>query len=204
VSECQLAYCCGMATLSPQAALEQAALQAILATGGPGGQALPASQAARMYDGQPPARAGKIFYSVWSDNGRPNAGQATRFQEAFSVFVTITVRLEQPPDMWLLHRDDLERRANAVRALLGQDQLSYSIINAANTLAGLRSSGNAAAGQPVGWCLPLLWRGMDPIKLVGPDWFDAETKAPPGRGAGVAQRLVWGNATLVQAIATAQ
>lgn len=188
--------------LEPQAALETAVVNSIVAGGAPGGAAYPASQVKRTGDGAPYPDAGNVFVAVWSDNNRPNTGQKTRFEELFSVYVTISIRYTQPKDRWLSHRDDMEERANSIRALIGQDQLNFATINAANVLAGYRSSGDQVTVAPAGWVESLLWLGMDAIQQVQAEWFSAAPGSGQYKYVGIAQRLKWGQAKRVNAVAS--
>lgn len=192
-----------MANLQPQAALEQATLNALLASGAPGGGVIPASQCSRMFDGQPPARCGTVFYAVWSDAARRNEGHKTSYSELFNVSITVTIRLAQPADRWLIHRDDLEARVNAAVFLIGQDQQNFSIVNAANALAGFRSSGGPATGAPPGWVESLLFAGLEAVKVIGPDWFQAATDSDSGKPSGIAQRIRFEGARRIRGIMTA-
>lgn len=193
-----------MATvLSPQAALEQAVVNAIQAmTGGDFTYATDA-YCRRMYDGHPPPLMGNYFVSVWYDARRDSSAKRTYLDELFGVYLTITLRFVQPFDRWLVHRDEMEARANALKVLICQDSYNYSIINAANILAGFRSSGQSPASQPVGWCEALVFQGYDPMQEVGADWFRAHVNSTSLRDMGIAQRLKFGLARRVQSIPTA-
>jgi len=188
--------------LQPQAALETAVLNALLAQA-PAGLEYPASQCKRMYDGQPPPKAGNVFVSVWYDAQRGSLGQRTYLGELFGVYITLTLRFVLPFDRWVQHRDDMEARANAIKVLICQDTWNYSIINAANTLAGFRNSGTGSTQAPVGWCEALVFQGFDPIQDVGPDWFHAHVEHAAERNVGIAQRIKFGMAKRIQAILTA-
>lgn len=188
--------------LNPQAALEQAVLAAVQ-TVASDGYSYDRVNSARMFDGQPPPRCGNVFLSVWYDGQRGTLGQRTYLSELFGVYLTLTLRFVQPFDRWVHHRDDMEARANALKVLICQDTWNYSIISAANTLAGFRSSGGPNLGAPVGWCEPLVFQGFDPIQDVGADWFHADPGRAGEKDVGIAQRIKFGMAKRIQALPTA-
>ncbi len=183
-----------MTPLEPQDALEAAVVNVILASGAPGGGEYPVSQVKQMFDGQPEPRAGNIFISVWHD-GRRASEMRTCLNEVFGVYVTLTIRCTQPFDRWLLHRQDLEKRLNTIRALIHRDSLNFFICRAAAALAGYDGT-----GQPVGFREALAFDGFDPIEVQGPSWFSAEPD--DARGVGLSQRARFGKARRVQALAT--
>ena len=192
-----------MATpLQAQAALETAVVNALLAAP-PAGLESPSAQCARMYNGQPPPKCGNVFLSVWYDGQRGTDNQRTKLTELFGVYITLTLRFVLPFDRWLRHRDDMEARMNAIKVLICQDTWNYSIINAANTLAGFRSSGTGDTTKPVGWAEALVFQGFDAIQEVGPDWFHARVEHATEKDVGIAQRIKFGMARRVQYIQTA-
>lgn len=186
--------------VEPQAALEQAVVNLMQASTGSGGLAYPSASCRRMLDGQPPPLCGLWFVSVWSDN-RIDAGPVmqTALDRYFSVSVTITVRLVQPFDRWLAHRDELAVKANDIVALVHEDRLNHVICNAANTLAGYRASGSPNGTSVVGFCESLVFDGADAIQDVGPDWFHASLEQGE-RNCGLAQRLRFGRCRHIQAL----
>lgn len=183
-----------MAVLEPQDALEAAVVAAIIARGAPGGGEYPPSQVRQMFDGTPEPRCGSVFISVWYD-GQRGSQSRTALDEIFGVYVTLTIRCTQPFDRWLTHRQDLERRCNAIRALIHRDSLDFSICRAAAKLAGYDG-----ANQPTGYREALAFDGMDRVEAKGPDHFSAE--ADDARAVGLAQRIRFGKARRVQAMLT--
>lgn len=189
--------------LQPQAALEEAVLGNIRDSAPTSGFSYDRVNSGRMYDGQPPPRCGNIFLSVWYDGQRGTLGQRTHLSELFGVYLTLTLRFVQPFDRWVHHRDDMEARANAIKALICQDTWNYSIIIDANKRAGFRTSSQPDNVSPVGWCEPLVFQGFDPIQDVGADWFHADPGRVSERDVGIAQRIKFGMAKRIQSLATA-
>jgi hypothetical protein len=187
------------ANLLAQAALEQAVVNA-LQTEPPTGLGFTPAQCHRMYDGQPPPSMGQWFVSVWGDNSRQTQSQRVHLSEVFSVFCTVTVRFTRPFDQWLVHRDFLEQQANAIRAIIVQDQWANSVINSANALAGFRNSGTGSTAAPVGFCESLAFAGFDPVLEKGADWFSAHPEKPMD---GIAQTVKFAGARRVQAVTSA-
>lgn len=181
--------------LQPQAALEQAVANALLASGQPNGSGYPESMCGRMFDGEPPARCGNIYVSVWYD-GQRGSDMRTCLDEHFGVYVTLSIRFTQPWDRIIIHRDDMECRANRIRALIHSDSLDFNISRAAGVLAGFDG-----AGQAVGFREALSFGGFDGIQPVGPDWFHAHPDSQVAQ-VGIAQRIRFGKSRRVQALAT--
>ena len=187
-----------MAYLEPQAALEQAVVNLLTAGPSPGpGLGLPAAQVRRTWDGQPWPGAGKVWYSVWSDGGRRGDRQQTKLYDGFGLAVTVTVRCELSFDRWLAHRDDLERRLNAVTDFLAKDAWTYFVKNAAGALAGLDG-----AGQPVGFRSGLRFDGRGPVQPKGADWVHADPEEGQGLALALAQTVNFGGVHRVRALAT--
>ena len=186
----------GQTPLEPQAALEQAVVDLLRATP-PAGLGLIPIQCERLYDGTPPARMGDFFAAVWYDGQRGSSGQRTHLSETFGVYVTLTVKFTLPPDRWLRHRDFLEKKANAVKALVAPDAQDYRVVRAAAQRAGLRNPATGNTDRAVGWIEGLVFGGFDPIEVKGPDWFSAEGHAV----VGAAQRIKFGLARRVQGLA---
>lgn len=174
-----------------QAALETAVCNAIIA----GAIGYDAKTCRRMWDGEPPPLMGQAFVSVWYDGQRTNQAFKTSLDELFGVYVTITLRFVKPFDQLVFHRDDMELRANAIRALVQKDAWDHRISRAANELAGF--DGN---NQPVGFRESLAFERFEPIQMVGPAWFKG---APAANDVGAAQLLRFGKSRRVQAITTA-
>lgn len=185
--------------LQPQAALETAVVNAILAADLSGGYT--SATVKRTWNGEPDARAGNVFVSVWSGGSRqPDRAKRTALDERFSLAVTITVRCSRPRDQWVIHRDDIECRLNAIRALIQQDALSNTILNAANVLAGYRNAGSSPPyTSPVGFCEALCWEGTDDVQEANSSWFSAKAD----KGEALHQTARFGQARRIQAIATA-
>lgn len=189
-----------MERLEPQAALETAALNLLLS---PEGCAYRADQCSRMADGRPEPRCGVLFLSVWYDGGvEVGASKAalTALDEDYGVYVTVTVRCVLPFDRWYKHRDDVERHANRVRAALHADIYDHRVINAANELCDRRRS-DVPDVRPVGFHRGMGYVGRDPIQMVGPDWFNAHIDAPGPPPVGMAQRVRFRGARLLQNLA---
>ncbi len=190
--------------LEPQAALEQAVLQAIL-----NAPALPGTDpsstvgagyvpymlnrsAKRMFDGKPPPGCGNVFVSVWYDGQRQQSSRNC-LDEIMGVYVTTTIRFSQPADRWEKHRDDLEKRNNAIRALVHKDTLDYRIIRAAQALAGYVQNDPT---HPQGWVEALCFDRFDAIQPAGPSWFRSDT--PDSSEAGISQTIRFGKARRIQ------
>ena len=181
--------------LEPQAALETAVRDAIRTTLG-----VSRAMCDRMFDGRPPPSCGPIFVAVWS-GGRRSQGKAgrTALDQMFTVAVTITARINRPFDRQVIHRDEIEKRMNAIVALIHLDTWNQSVINASNTLAAYRAS-NPGGILPVGFSEALAWESTEDVRQVDGSWFMAE----PEKLAGIAQTAHFAKARHIQAIATAQ
>lgn len=177
--------------LDPQAALEQACVNAIKTS-----LSYAAKDCQRCFDGQPPPLCGPVFCSVWHDNSRTCNSRGDALDEQFGVYVTLTIRTVQPYDRLVQHRDDMERRMNAIRALIHKDSLNFSISNAAAVLADLDSG----ASRPIGFREGLAFERFDAIQLVGGSWFRAD---PSSTECGLAQTARFGKSRRVQRTATA-
>lgn len=181
--------------LQPQAALEEAVLRTVrgLASGSRYGS----DNSGRMYDGEPKPACGRLWVSVWGDLARRSESD-THLAETFSVFVTITLRGgEQPWDAWLRLRDELELRANEIRAAVHIDCWNNRIQRLASSLMGADG-----AGQKVGFRERLKFEGLDAVQRVGPDWFKASLDRVSAADSGLALRLRFGGLKLIQALAT--
>lgn len=183
--------------LEPQAAYEQAVVNAIRAQLG-----YPESQCGRGLDGRPPPACGPVWVSVWGEGKRPADPPDDNLDERFGVNVTVTIRTAAAWDRIIRHRDELEGRVNAIRALVQRDSLDHSLKNAANALAG-RTHSAADTARRVGFCEPLALEGIDAVRECGEDWFMAKSKAKGGPPAGLAQTVRFGGARLLQASGTA-
>ena len=125
----------------------------------------------------------------------------TCLNEVFGVVVTVTVRFVQPFDRWVKHRDDLEARCNAIRALVHSDQYDFRTTRLANQLAGFDSFANRSRSAPIGFREALMFEGLDPIQAVGPAWFKAELEGA-ALEVGAAQTIRFGKSRRVQALVT--
>jgi len=148
-----------------------------------------------MFDGEPPPRCGNVWASVWHDGGRTSE-MRTCLNEVHGVYVTLTIRLTRPFDQWVQHRDELELRANDIRALIHKDQYNFAICRAAAVLAEFDQTGS----QPIGWREALMFDGFDAIQTVGNAWFKANPDSGPE--VGIAQRIRFGKARRIQALFT--
>lgn len=182
--------------LEPQAALEQAVLEAI------GAQlSYSAEQSGRTFDGRPPARAGGVWVAVWGTGRRtPGKAMGTALDQVLDVMVTVSIRLSLPFDRWVRHRDDLEARLNAIIAVVNRDRRDFSIARAANVLAGYRTASQVGAST-VGFCEGLRWEETQAGREVGGEWFAAGGQ---GNKQGWAQTARFGGARHLQASATAR
>jgi hypothetical protein len=188
--------------LFPQAALEQAIVNAIKVSTPPSGLSgyNGDNLCRRTYNAKPPPLTGNYFVGVWSDGARPNQSGARDYADhLFSVFVTVVVRFTQPFDRWLEHRDELEKRVHAIEALIHGGNPGYTYMRAAETLADFTHSA-ADTTRRVGWCEALMSEGIDPIQDCGPEWFHAKT--PTALECGCAQRIRFGKARRIQNAAT--
>lgn len=178
--------------LEPQAALEQATLNALRNELG-----YTDRTSGRTFQGHPPPLAGNVFASVWWP-GRRQSLSRTCLDEVQGVYVTLTLRLVKPFDRWIEHVDDLERRCNAVRALLHNDTLTYDICRAAAVLAVYDTDDT----RPIGFREALMFEGLDDYEVVGPDWFHGHVDGK-SQDVGLKQTVRCGKARRLQAIATA-
>lgn len=178
-----------MSTLQPQAALEQAAVDAIRATLG-----YTADQCGRCFDGRPPPRCGAVYASVWSD-GAVSSKSRVSLDQTRGIRVTVTRRLNLPFDRWLEHRDEVDARLQAIVALIQRDSLNFAITNAANVLANY-GPGNTTR---VTFAEALAYDRTEPWREVGGEWFWAGT----AKDAGIAQTALFGKSRSIQAQGTA-
>lgn len=180
--------------LQPQAALEQAMVNLLLRPTevDKPGLGLPQAMCGRTYDGQPPPRCGDVYYAVWSKSGRHGVVRhAVGIEEVYTVLVTITLRTSRYPfDRWLVPRDDLEARANAVTNLVAKDALDYRISKEADRLAGLDHG--RSVSRPIGFVEALNYEDMGDIEEVGPPWFHAESESDAAEAVGITQVLRFG------------
>ena len=185
-----------MPLLEPQAALETAVVNAVLA----GGLGYLAPQVVRTFDGRPPPSCGPIFLAVWSGGGRRRGNSSDGLDQYFGVNVTLTLRTVQPFDRSIRHRDDVENRLNDVVALVHQDRYAHSIILAANAMAGYRQASVVDPTKHVGFCQALGWAGTDDCREVGGEWFLSQS----AKHAGVTQTAHFDGARRTQYALTAQ
>jgi len=174
-----------MATLRPQAALETAVLNALVAqleyTAG--------SQVDRTFDERPAPRCGQFFVSVWAP-GRRDSQSRVALDEVHQVFVTVTVRAKWPFDRSVAQRDQLEGLLDDIRAVIHQDPYNANIMAQANSLAGY----DTAEALDVGFVEGLAFLGLDDWQLVGGDWFHAQN----AKECGIKQTARFGQARHIQ------
>jgi hypothetical protein len=179
------------AALQPQAALEQACVNALV-------EAFPAyyrsATCRRLFDGEPPPSMGLYFVSVWSPGGRDSNSQAS-MDEMFSMSVTVTVKFVKPFDQWVMHRDQLELHCTRIRALLHGDCYNNAIIRAANTLAGFDDFADSEPTFHVGFRECLTYSRLEDVKLQGPSWFKSNVDQPD---VGASQTVKFGKVRRVQ------
>lgn len=188
--------------LYPQAALEQAIVNAIKTSTPPSGLSGYNSDGLcrRTYNAKPPPLMGRYFVSVWSDAARQQQGGRTYADHLFGVFVTVTVRFDaQMFDRWIEHRDELEKRIHAIEALIHGGNPGFTYMRSAETLADFTHSSTDTARR-VGWCEALMCEGIDPIQDVHADWFSA--KDTSSLECGCAQRIRFGKARRIQNAST--
>lgn len=179
--------------MGPQAALEEAAARLVRSE-----LKYDESQCGRQFDGRPPPASGDVYVAVWSRGARESSSQPaarTALDERLGLLVTVTLRLKLPRDRWVEARDDLERRLNAVRALLHRDSHDHRVVRLANQLCG-RSQ---AETRHAGFCEGLAFARLEPLQAVGGEWF----ASGKGGEAGLAQAAAFERARLVQAIGSA-
>ena len=167
------------AALQPQAALETAAMNAIRQQLG-----YTRINCQRMWNGEPPPNMGLVFVSVWAPGGRESIMQTqTCLDERYGFNVTVTVKFKEPFDRWLIHRDDLEMRCNAIRALLHLDSYDNRIIRAANLLARFDDFSDDQPSLHVGFRESITFMHLDDIQEVGAAWFKSHVDKPDVGGA---------------------
>lgn len=189
--------------LEEQAALETAVVNLMRAATADSGLAYTTLNCGRMFDGRPPAVArGRWYAAVWGDNSgarSENNAMRTALDEAYTVYVTITVEMVLPFDRWVEHRDFLEAREHEIKAMIHRDIYNNIVTNAANVLAGFRRADLAAgATKNVGFYRGLSYESSDPVQAVGAAWLNADPDS--GREA-VTQRLRFGGALRTQNLA---
>jgi hypothetical protein len=185
------------AALEPQAALETAAMNAICQQLGYTRQ-----QCQRMYNAEPPPNMGLVFVAVWAPGGRESIHQTqTCLDEMFNFNVTVTVKFKLPFDRWLEHRDDLEKRCNAIRALMHMDSYDNRIIRAANLLARFDDFSDDEPSLHVGFRESITFMHLDDIQDVGGAWFKSHVDKPECGGA---QTIKFGKVRRLQGLLTMQ
>ena len=149
------------------------------------------SQCDRTFAGEPYPIGPRVFVSVWSDLSKRSDWKSS-LHEVMSFNVTISLPIVNPKDRWIVHRDEIEKRGNAIRALLAYDGLGYMLINLANTLGDFNPAGGgnqAYDGRPVGFATAAKFLGFDAIQVKGPDWFST---APDSGKVGLALTIKFG------------
>jgi hypothetical protein len=180
--------------MEPQAAIEEAVLQTIRSVAG--GRRYSTDNSRRMFDAEPPPVCGDVFVSVWHDLNRTSE-MDTCLNEVFGVNVTITLRNRLPWDRQVELRDELEARANQIRAAVHVDCLMNSIQRQASALMGADGT-----GQRVGFRDRLMFQRLEGLQKVGPDWFKAELDRATAADAGLALTLRFHGLRLIQALLT--
>jgi hypothetical protein len=180
--------------LEPQAAIETAVMRTILAIPGEGYHD---GNCARMLNGEPPPACGPVWVSVWHDLNR-RSEMDTCLNEVFGCYVTITLRSTVMP--WAKRvqlRDELERRANRIRAAVHVDCLVNRIQREASALM-------AADGedQKVGFRERLKFENFEGLQEVGIQWFKGDVERPTAADAGLALTVRFGGLRLIQALGT--
>ena len=178
--------------VEPQQALELAVLTMLQDQLG-----YTAKNSGRTGFGEPPPTCGPTFLSVWHDGSRTITSK-TMLDELHGLSVTVTVRCELSWDRVVKERDKLEKRLNAVIAMLQKDCHDSRVMNAANKLAGLD-----AFGQAIGFRVPMQCVGLDPVQRKGPDWFAADLAAGGDPPSGLAQTARFKGPQRVRSIPTA-
>jgi hypothetical protein len=186
--------------LQPQAALEQATVNLMRTAVLSGGLGYTSLFCGRQFDGNPPPVArGKWYAAVWHDGVTPigrNSAATTALDETHGLYVTITVELVQPADLWVQHRDELEAKARAIATLIHGDVYNNVIVNAANVLAGFRI-GSTPGADRVGFVRGLAYEGGDAIVEAGAEWLGGQ---PDSSRCCIYQRLRFGGAIRIQAL----
>lgn len=180
--------------LEPQAALETAVRDLVRTR-----LHYPAGVCGRTFDEHPPPFAGPHYVGVWSPADRDSSQRAC-LDERLGLRVTLTLRVNVPYDRKVELRDELERRLNAIRALLHQDSDSWLVIQEANKLAALAYAAGAGV-RGVGFCEGLMFEGFDSVQEVGGEWFQGQSQKP--QVTGIQQTARFGRARRVQATPTA-
>ena len=167
-----------------------------------GGLALGQKECEVMFDGEPPPRCGKRFFSVHR-GGRENQARHS-LDELYAVFVTITLRVNEPFDA--LGTNLIEKAQQGMDDLVDSVRdivhMNYTLMAAANaTILAVATAGNVPLVY--GFSEPLMFQGDDAPRIVGPDWFKAQvetTQAP----IGIAQTLRFGQARRLQPLTIMQ
>ncbi len=152
--------------LESQAALETAVCDALRTS-----LSYRNEQCRRTFDGRPWPSAGDSFLAVWSGGGRDSfREQDNHLDEEFRFSLTLTLRTGKYPfDRMVEPRDDLEQRFNRIVELLHTDTFGWSVLRAANALAGFDGS-----GQPIGFRRAMRWLGTEDVQEQSGKWFNAQ------------------------------
>jgi len=180
--------------LEPQAAIETAVLNTIRAIPGDG---YGAHNCDRMMNGEPPPACGAVWVSVWHDLSR-RSNSDTCLDEVYGCYVTITLRSTVVP--WAKRgplKDELERRANRIRAAVHVDCLVNRIQREASAL--MAADGE---GQKVGFRERLKFENFESLQEGGIQWFKGDVEKPTAADAGLALTVRFGGLRLIQALAT--
>lgn len=172
-----------------------------------GGLGLTQTEVEDMFDGEPPPRCGKRFFSVHR-GGRTNSARHS-LDEEYTFYVTITLRVNEPFDkigvsllsQFQTAKNGLDVLADQVRSVI---HMSYPIMNAANaTILADVSTQTVPPATVYGFSEPPVFMGDDDPRRVGASWFNAsvEDANPP---IGIAQTLRFGHARRLQPLTNIQ
>lgn len=175
-----------------QSALEEACLAALRTELG-----YSEKDSARTFDDRPPARAGKVFCAVWSDNARDGNAKRTALEVDIGLKVTVSLRFASVPfDRRCEVRDEMEWRLNALTTLLHLDSWDFRHSRAAEVLLGI-STGRVYHGG-------LTFLRWEPLQVVTADWYHGATSTGEGdTEVGMSQTAVFGRSKCVQPTLTA-
>jgi len=159
--------------------------------------AYPAASCELTFDGRPTPRSGKVFVGV--HRGERRSLHRECLEEDLGVAVTLTMRINEPPDRWgpdLIGKVEagLDDRADQLRVCVHRDCKDYRIIRAANKLLGAGTDGYSGIN---GFVEPLSFQQIDQPRIVGAGWFLAKPEAVE---LGLAVTLRFGGAKVLQTL----
>lgn len=187
------------APISPlplQAALEQAAVDAVLA----GGLGYKAHECGRCFGGRPPTTKGDVWVGVWGTAERRSASRAC-LDEVLGLRVTLSMRAgRRARQTWHLFRDEVEQRLAAIAALIHRDSRDHCVIRAANLLGGLEiGDGTWTTTKPAGFIRGLMLESLSPVEVKRHEWWESDEQGD----AGLAQTAAFTGARRIRATSTA-